>query len=95
MSVLESLLNSEEQIPEIQHAQITLKDTEESKAVLEVALVTSNKNLLCLVYIADRYSWKSILPAKVIGEVEENIWRFAGISFQECEKLVYSLHILK
>ncbi len=41
VSVLESLLNSEEQIPEIQHAQITLKDTEESKAVLEVALVTS------------------------------------------------------
>ncbi len=54
-----------------------------------------NKNLLCLVHIADRYSWKSILPAKVIGEVEEDIWRFAGISFQECEKLLYSSHILK
>lgn len=54
-----------------------------------------NKNLLCLVHIADQYSWKNLLPETPPCDIQEEIWEAAEISPQECERLIVSSCIFK
>lgn len=46
-----------------------------------------NKNLLCLVHLADQYSWKKLAPKSNKLIIQEDIWKCAGITREECEKL--------
>ncbi|WP_027937663.1 HDOD domain-containing protein [Anaeroarcus burkinensis] len=48
-----------------------------------------NKELSCLVHLADAYSWKLMLKKECL-KVEEAVWRFVGLRPESIEKIVES-----